>query len=120
MRPSNTASSVEVIGAFSRSPVGGPMFESKGKLELDCAPTKGAADAAANCSGSLASARTSLGGGTTMQQGALSELTVPRLVWESMPMGHQVPRPMLKHRLELVLDVSSTVAKVRPQMLPSS
>ena len=41
------------------------MFESEGKLELDCAPTEGATGAAADCSGSLASVRTSSDGGTT-------------------------------------------------------
>ena len=41
------------------------MFESEGKLELDCAPTEGATGTAVDCSGSLASVRTSLGGGTT-------------------------------------------------------
>ena len=41
------------------------MFESEGKVELDCAPTEGATGAIADCSSSLASARTSSGGGTT-------------------------------------------------------
>ena len=41
------------------------MFESNGKLELDCAPTEGATGAATDCSDSLASTQTSSGGGTT-------------------------------------------------------
>ena len=41
------------------------MFESEGKLELDCAPTEKATGAAADCSDSLASVQTFSGGGTT-------------------------------------------------------
>ena len=40
------------------------MFESDGKLELDCAPTEGAIGAAANCSSSPTSIQTSSDGGT--------------------------------------------------------
>ena len=41
------------------------MFESEGKLELDCVPTEGATGAVADCLDSPASTRTSSVDGTT-------------------------------------------------------